>query len=429
MSGPAPAAAAALPPPVRPSAADEAWLRMDRPESRMIITAVMRTTRPLGAERLAGVIESRLLTHDRFRSPLLPRALRALPREGFDLGQHLHRVELPQEGGEDALQAWIASQMSKPLPLERPLWEVSLVEHWGEGSVLVWRLHHALADGIALMRVLLGAADEPPPPTELTLPLRNTRPFHGLRLAVGGPLSLLKLLLLPRDAALAHKAPLSGTKRVAWSEPLSLERIKHIAQREGATVNDVLVSAVSGALHTWLTRHVPQRVPHSLRALVPFDLRVLGRDPPLGNRFGLVYLTLPVGALSSARERLREVKRRMGRIKRTPEAVVAYRIVELIGRLAPVLASLGIRLFARKASLVLTNVAGPRRPLSLGGAPLQDIFFWVPQAGSLGIGLSLFSYAGTVRVGIAADVVRMKEPEELVALVSHELEVLEQGLP
>ncbi len=413
--------------PARLSSADRAWLRMDRRRSRMIITAVIITSRRLARERVADLLAERLKEYPRFRcAPAMRRDGRHATAP-FDIHQQVLRAALSPTADEKALRAWLASTLGRPLPRNRPLWELHVFERYGaEGTALVWRIHHALADGASLLRVLLSIADEPP--THLTGPAPRRRPnvLHGMRLLLRGVVALARLVLRPGDVHTRLKGRLSGTNRVAWSEPIALDAVKDIARREDATVNDVLVTALTGAIRQYLVScgEAPRR---PLRAIIPFDLRSKPADRSLGNRFGLLYLSLPIDC-PEPQARLRAVRRRMQRLKQSPEALIMFRLMAFAGRLSPLVTALGLRFFARKATVVLTNVAGPREELSLDGAPIRDIEFWVPHVGGLGICFSIFSYAGSVRVGITSDVARVPDPERLAQAFGEQMHVLRTAL-
>jgi WS/DGAT/MGAT family acyltransferase len=205
------------------------------------------------------------------------------------------------------------------------------------------------------------------------------------------------------------------SKRVAWSAPLPLAEIKAIGKVTDSTVNDVLLAAAAGALRRYLEgRDEPVDEDLNLRALVPVNLRPLDEVDDLGNRFGLVLLSLPVG-MEKPRQRLDELKRRMRALKDSPEAAVAFGILGAMGLTPADMANRLTRFFGLKASAVMTNVPGPRQPLYMAGGAVQNIMFWVPAPGRLGLGVSIFSYAGTVLVGIATDARRVPDPETLAA--------------
>ncbi|MFP2901788.1 WS/DGAT domain-containing protein, partial [Corallococcus sp. 4LFB] len=196
----------------------------------------------------------------------------------------------------------------------------------------------------------------------------------------------------------------------------------------GGTVNDVLLTAVTGALRRYLaTRDAPLEDVH---ALVPVNLRPLDAPVPreLGNRFGVVFLRLPVH-LAEPRRRLREVAKRMEHLKRSPEAVLTSGMLELLGHTPAALERAVVDVMGTKASLVATNVPGPRQPVSLAGTRLGGLTFWVPQAGHVGLGISLFSYAGQVTVGVASDASRVPDPGALVSAFQEELAALETTVP
>ncbi|HEX5618851.1 MAG TPA: WSD1 family O-acyltransferase, partial [Solirubrobacteraceae bacterium] len=189
-------------------------------------------------------------------------------------------------------------------------------------------------------------------------------------------------------------------------------RVKRAARGLGATVNDVVVAAVTAAIADYVRERGDE--PEQLRALVPFNLRPLDAPLPrdLGNRFGLVLLELPI-AEQDAIERVAAVKQRMDAIKHGHEGPIAYGILELMGHTpAPVEARL-IDYFTAKGSLVLTNVPGPSAPLRVAGARLKGVLVWAPCSGSLGMSVSVFSYAGKVTVGFLTDAGLVPDPRTL----------------
>ena len=209
----------------------------------------------------------------------------------------------------------------------------------------------------------------------------------------------------------------------AWSEPLPLEDFKAIGKAHGATVNDVLVAAATGALRRYMERRGDATAGVAIRASVPVNLRPLDRAHELGNAFGLVFLTLPVGIADPAR-RLRAIKKEMDALKQSPEALVAFGVLSLMG-LAPVeVEQLGLRFFGSKATAVLTNVPGPRQPLYMAGRKIDKVMFWVPQSGHLGLGISILSYDGGVMLGIATDAGLVPDPERIVEYFKVEFEAV-----
>ncbi len=445
---------------------DAAWLHMDEPTNLAVITGVMTFDAPLDFERLRATLIHRLLPFERFRQRVVERPLRlGLPHwqadPHFTLSAHLHRIALPAPGDQATLQAVVGDLMSMPLDISKPLWHMHYIENYGTGSALVARIHHCVADGLALVQVLLSLTDpeaDAPWPEAKTDNRRSWNPLAALfkpaRAAlratqsafIGGlemlarPARLIdlaklgasstyevgKLVLTPPDERTLFKGRMGVTKRVAWSAPIPLSDIKAIGKATESTVNDVLLAAVAGALRRYLEgRDEPVEATLNLRALVPVNLRPLDDVSDLGNRFGLVLLSLPVG-MEKPRQRLEELKHRMKALKQSPEAAVAFGILGAMGLTPADMANRLTRFFGTKASAVMTNVPGPRAPLYMAGQAVQGIMFWVPAPGRLGLGVSIFSYAGSVLIGIATDARRVPDPDTLVEDFHAELEQMKR---
>ena len=163
-----------------------------------------------------------------------------------------------------------------------------------------------------------------------------------------------------------------------------------------------------------------------IRGVVPVNLRAPGQAHQLGNRFGLVFLGLPLG-LESPAARLVEVRRRMRALKRSPGAAATFELLWMMGVSPRPLLDAVVDLFATKATAVVTNVIGPEKPLSILGAPLRQAMFWVPCAGHLGLGVSLLSYAGQVWVGVHSDAGLVPDPERIISAFEEELAVFVAG--
>lgn len=442
------------------SPVDAAWLRMDRPTNTMMITVVMMFDQPLDFARVKETINTRMLLHERFRQRVREAPLKmTLPHweedPHFDLNAHVHRVALPAPGGMVALQELVSDLMSTPLDYNRPLWQYHIVENFGEGGAVIGRLHHCIGDGLALVQVLLGMTDPGPESEEpKKRPAREllagsvkqaksgasgvwklagnvlsegwetlTHPAHALELARQGQAlagawakqgtdvvaAAGKLLLTPPDRPTLFRGDCGVSKRAAWSEPFPLDEVKAIGKRLGGTVNDVLLAAVSGALRRYLEDVGQPTEGVEINAMVPVSIRQPHEMGQLGNRFGLVILTLPVSTHDPL-ERIVLLKKRMDEIKHSPEALVAYAVLNTMG-LTPVdVERFIIDFFAAKTTAVMTNVPGPREPLYMAGCRLNNLMFWVPAASNLGMGISIMSYAGTVMVGIMTDVCLVSDP-------------------
>jgi diacylglycerol O-acyltransferase len=253
-------------------------------------------------------------------------------------------------------------------------------------------------------------------------------PSHTIRLA--GALArdgatAARLLLTPGDAATALKGDPGISRRVAWTEPMRLKDIKRVGYRHDATVNDVVLAAVSGGLRHYLQERGGPVT--EIQAMVPFNLRPLDRPVPrdLGNRFGLVMLPLPVGTSGSYR-RLRAVHQRMTEIKLGREGPVSFGLLSLAGLAPEALERRIVNLFSGKGTAVMTNVIGPDRPVYMAGTQVRAVHFWAPTSGHIGMSVSIFSYRGEVTVGLMVDAALVPDPEAIIDHVQRELQALER---
>ena len=432
---------------------------MEDPTNLMMVTGVLLFNSRLDVDRVRSVLEERLLSFARFRQRVeQPPFGVGLPQwvadERFDLDAHLHHVALPAPADKAALEAFVSDLLSTPLDFSKPLWQVHLVEH-ADGSAIVSRIHHAIADGIALIQVLLSLTDATRRPRKRQSAARPTvtpdggssflraggwlaqagfglardpgQAFKMAGLGVDAAATLARVALLPPDPPTPLKGALGVRKRAAWSDPLPLADVKAAGAHAGGTINDVLITATAGALRRYLSARGEDVTGLDVRATVPVNLRPLDEAHRLGNQFGVVFLALPLGIEAPA-ERLIEIKRRMDELKSSLQPVVAFGLLNAIGLLPGRLQPLPIQFFGSKASMVLTNVPGPREALYLAGEPLVRAMFWVPQSGRLGLGISILSYAGEVLVGVASDAGLVPDPASIVEGFHSELEeLLESG--
>ena len=231
-------------------------------------------------------------------------------------------------------------------------------------------------------------------------------PSHAMDLARLGTettMALGRLLLLPPDPKTVYKGPLQVPKRAVWSQPIPLSLIKAIGKATGSTVNDVLLSAVAGALRRYAEGRGQAVDGLNIRGVIPVNLRQEERKIELGNKFGLIFLSLPLG-IGDPLGRLFELKRRMDGLKDSREAVVAFGILNAIGMAPSQIEDIVVNIFGTKATAVMTNVPGPRHQIYFAGAPVRETMFWVPQSGRLGMGVSIFSYNDKVWLGLVTDV-------------------------
>ena len=455
----------------RMSPVDVTWLRMDRPNNHMVIVGVIVLREPVDLDRLERTLEARLLAYDRFRRKVDERGgFHWRDDARFDIGRHIRRARLPGAAGKAELQRLVGELAARPLHPNHPLWQIHIVERYEEGVAVILRIHHAIGDGGAMIRVLLDLTDETPdaplhgvepppeapedearedafsPPWDILAPLiekveggvkvsaEAARSAFDLARHPTGATKLLReganvaaelawLMMMPTDTPTRLKGSLCGDKRVAWSAPIPLPEVKAVGHALGCTVNDMLLASFAGALKSYLEAKGEPTHGVEVRALAPIDLRPPGRARSLGNQFGIVAVELPVG-MSNPLARLGEVRRRMLALKRSYEPVVTLGLVTALGYGPKMLQDRLFDLLLSRATAVMTNVPGPQRPLYLGGAPIDQIMFWVPQSGEIGMGVSLLSFNNRVQLGLITDAALTPDPDEIVKHFQPEFEQL-----
>ncbi|MFC3147271.1 WS/DGAT/MGAT family O-acyltransferase [Piscinibacterium candidicorallinum] len=464
----------------RMSSVDTAWLRMDSPVNLMMIVGVHVFEDPIEYENLRKVVQARLLFYRRFKQKVQidPNGAWWVDDEHFDLDQHVHRISLPGKGGKRELEKLVAALSTESLDFTRPLWQFHVVENYQGGNAVVVRIHHCIADGIALIGVLLSMT-APTAEESLAVPaapswiktrssadnanvwedffapvtkvaartLKMTGDLASTALGEANEViqhpdvvaqravevsSLLshvardaaQIALMADDTPTSLKGKPGRAKCVAWTEPLPLTEVKTVCKALGCSVNDVLLSCVAGAIRGYLLS-VGDTIPcdAEIRAMVPVNLRSAGAEHKLGNKFGLVPLTLPVG-IGNPLARLYEVRRRMNDLKGGYQAVIAMGVLGLVGTLPRQVQAAALSMFTNKATAVMTNVPGPSEQLYMAGAKMSQIMFWVPQSGDIGLGVSILSYGGGVQFGVITSKKLCPQPSEIIDRFGPEFERL-----
>jgi WS/DGAT/MGAT family acyltransferase len=463
----------------RMSKVDTAWLRMDSASNLMMILGVWVLRPGVSLTALRERVTERLLPYRRFVQIARQDATGAhwIKDPDFDITRHVVSRPLKRARGQSAqsaLQARIADLALQPLDHEHPLWCFELVEDHEGGSALIARIHHCIADGIALISVMMSMVDGgnvPPkrprkaPRTGLdgaedwvadTLirPLGDltaralevaggsaarsfslmAAPQQGLSdtldqamdlARMGGQLAsdLAALALMPDDSPTRLKGQPGNAKRVAWCDPLPLADVKAIGKALNCSINDVLLSCVAGAIGAYLRDMGDDTSGQEIRAMVPINLRPMEDAWKLGNRFGLVPLVLPIG-LDNPIERVFAVRARMNALKGSLQPLLTFGLLSVAGLMIKPAQDALLNLFSKKTTAVMTNVPGPVGKLKLCGATLEQNMFWVPQTGSVGLGVSILSYGGGVQFGVIADTGLCPDPQRIVDAFAPEFERL-----
>lgn len=457
----------------RMSRVDTAWLRMDSPSNLMMIVGVWVIKPGIRYEDLAQRLHERLLQYPRFVQCAVQDAAGAtwVNDAHFDMANHLVTERLPKVSAarqQQALQDRLAALCMEPLHPQRPLWQFHLVENYKGGCALMVRIHHCIADGIALISVTQSLVDGGSAPPErkarsasphtaedwvieaLLKPLTHfavkalgkagdgavrsmealqdpqKEMQHGLsqsadaaKLAYQVLSDLGALALMPDDSPTPLKGKPGGAKRVAWCPPIPLVEVKAVGKALNCSVNDVLLSCVAGAIGQYLRAQGEPVKGKNIRAMVPINLRPLEQAYKLGNRFGLAPLVLPIG-LDNPVERVYEVRSRMAGLKGSTQPLLTFGLLAVAGLLIKPAQDAMLSLFSKKTTAVMTNVPGPVTKLKICGSTIEESLFWVPQSGSVGLGVSILSYGGGVQFGIVSDSTLCPEPQKIIDLFEPE---------
>ena len=441
---------------------DTAWLRMDSPSNLMMIVGVWTLKPGVRYEDLCQRVQERLLQYNRFRQRVEEDAAGAtwVDDADFDIARHVVREKLPKRAKgqeQSALQDRVGELAMQPLDHKHPLWQIHLVEDYQGGSALLVRIHHCIADGIALISVTMSLVDGGAPPperkrkatpagaedwiadtlikpfTDMTVKAlgaagagaaRSLGMLRDPQKGLSGSLDLAKLAyqvlsdaaslaLMPDDSRTRLKGKPGTAKRVAWCEPIPLEEVKAVGKALNCSINDVLLSCVAGAIGEYLKSLGDDVTGQEIRAMIPVNLRPLDQAYKLGNRFGLVPLVLPIG-MENPIERVYEVRRRMNALKGSTQPLLAFGLLAVAGLLIKPAQEAMLSLFGKKTTAVMTNVPGPREKLKFLGSTLEQSMFWVPQSGDIGLGVSILSYGGGVQFGVITDTLLCPDPQKII---------------
>ena len=359
----------------------------------------------------------------------------------FDPARHVRTVRCPQPADEQALLDVAVAVACRPLPPDRPLWSAVVVTDLaGGGAGLVFVTHHALLDGIGGLAVLASLADGAPPRRTGAAPFPRPRPSYGrlvadawssrlravaalpaLRHALRRPFAAAGGLHPARVPACSLLTPTGGRRRLAVARA-DLDRLRDAGHRAGGTVNDVLLVAVSGALHVLLEHRGETVDPLVLAVIV--SARRSADVTSLGN--AVLPLRVSVPGAGEPADRLRRIA---GRVRAGRSAVAGPSLMALMGPLFRFLGAVGLLRFymthQRRIHTLVSNLPGPGFPIALGGVPVRGIVpLAVGNAGNLSVSFLALSYAGTLTVTVTADPEAVPDLPVLAAALQEQLDVL-----
>ncbi len=430
----------------RLSTQDAAFLYNDTEEAPMNIGSVAVFEGEISRERLVENLGQKMHLGPRYRQRVIPAPLNLhhptweFDRE-FDIRNHITLVRLDPPGSDDQLRELAGRIFQGRLSRDKPLWEIHLVHGLeGDRSAMVSKVHHCLVDGVAgielLMMVLDVSLDPPPPPPPAPYeppPMSDTvtrffdavfdRMADGLKTTadiqkallntVDNPASARSLsraleFALPYFAVPGQRAPFnasfSGERKLAWSE-YDFSEVRAIRKVCGATVNDVVLAVLGGALSRYYEAHGQATEGQVARILTPVNLRREDEKGALGNRITMIGVDVPLGMRNPV-ERLEVIRERTGKLKRDHVAEGMGMLADSMGSLPPMLQALFGTLPKPPntvANMVCTNVPGPMIPLYSLGHRLEAHYPLVPIAWEMGIGCAVTSYNHKLYFGLVAD--------------------------
>jgi WS/DGAT/MGAT family acyltransferase len=359
----------------------------------------------------------------------------------FNLEYHVRHTALPAPGQRDQLLRMLARVFSQQLDRSKPLWEMWFVEGLEQNRfALITKTHHALIDGIAgvdLATVLFDLEPVPKPvehsgrpwqpqPEPGTIGLLAAGARGALRAGIEVATGAINAATHPDRAVARAREAAEGVGEIIWAGlnpaprspfnveigphrrfvvvPSRLDDFRLAKNAFGGTVNDVVLSVVSGALRSFLRQRGVRTEGLELRALVPVSVRMAHERGQLGNRLAVMRGPLPV-YVGDPIKRLAVVKRAMDGLKESKQAVGAKVLAGVQNFAPPTILAQASRLnfSTRLFNLIVTNVPGPQFPLYVVGRELQEVYpvAFLPQNHALAI--AIMSYNGQVNFGLLGD--------------------------
>lgn len=369
--------------------------------------------------------------------------------DDFDLDYHLRIVELP--GATEAVLLRYASEIfSAPLDHMRPLWEAHVVEHLAGGrAALFLKLHHAVLDGagsVALFDGLTQARRRDPirmpeaaklgvpvaPPAAVRL-ARDAATMVGALIDPGAAVDGLRRLARGAGGLLAELRASNGTH--AWHGDASgigrrlavasvdMARLRRLKAALGATINDVVLTAVAGALTTY--ERGTRGVPEALQCMVPMSLRTTEERASLGNRVGGFTVALPL-RLRGIGPRLAAIAAQTTRAKSDGHGFAYHALMQAAAYVPPLLFRAAAQRTEGKVHLICTNVPGPPVRRYFAGARIEAVHPFAPVMRGTPLSIALMSYGGTLGIGVDSDPAAIPDPARVARLLEREFTAIER---
>ncbi len=451
----------------RLSPADAAWLYSEWDKNNQTVSALMWLDREIDPQDYIDLVQERLV--DKYptfsqrirksRNPLMMPHWEDDP--DFDIANHVEVLQLPEPGTHEQLAALISSQRGELLNRDRPLWKMFVIQGYnGNTTAIHGRIQHSIADGWALVRLVLSLCDDhgslerpktvdkqrtrkrdvvakvaapvvdvarnPSDALEIALYPKRFVEFGSETAADTAEASknAMEFLFSPRPGKTVLHGSVTGTKLVDWIDPIPLEPIKDIGRALGATINDVLLAVLTNALRKYLTEKDDLTV-DDLFTSVPVSLRRPGAPLPrnLGNRFGVVPVLLPV-SIEDPVEQLHEIKRRLDDLKSSQMPVVSFGLVSAVALATPDVAQVIHKINQDHSIGVTTNVPGPRHEIYVAGGKVLGMWGMGGLSGNMNLSFGIFTLNGELNFSVHSDAGITDDPERILELFLESIEEL-----
>ena len=438
------------------------WLEVEHPNNLSVLTGLIELSAPLSLKTFRSMVEKRVLHVNSFleriiKDPENKNAYYWVKDNQFDIRTHIQMVRLKNPQDITELQNMMTDIMSVPLDRSKPLWQFILVDKYQTGSAIITRTHQALMDRVDLIKVLMLLSDKTnedqpkkcsqftPYPTSkwkqysesllkksracvdfsskaastimtsFVKPMTN--PFYmieKIRLIMGTTTDRVsetgRILFMNADSDSVLKKDLGKNKHYAWSKEFSLKEMNTLAKATNSTVNVIYISTLTGTIKQYL-KHRKNPVDYrEIRAITPVDMRMNPGEYSGIVRFGLIPFELPVH-IDDPLLRINEVKRRIQNIDLLPDAVSVFGFLTHFGMSIQTFTQKIGMPFSQKSSLLMTNTQGPEKTLFMNHIPVNNIMFWLPRIGTIGLGTTILSYNQKVRFGIVCDAKQIPDPQ------------------
>jgi len=449
------------------------WLNMDKPTNQMISVGIVEFEEPVDIKTIRLEIEKRLLKFKIFRKRPLKKnnkknEYKLVFDELFNIRYHVRRQALPEPNDKNQLQEMIGDIIIKPMDWTKPLWQVILIENYGNGCVVVFKMHHCMTDQIDSMKILFSLIDNSNEHIVINdqsdiysittfLPLGSvvkfsfdavksiknisekvgktfinsmTNPFFMIELArttTGVSIDLVrdlfKLLLIPPDSKTAFKGNPGVRKNLTWSEPIKYDDLSIITEAFDVSINVVLITILTGALKRYLKIEQSPVDYREIRVVLPVDTRAQGGKYEFGKRYGVVPFDLPVH-VNNPIKRLLEVKRRIYDIENSPDFISCFRTLNAFGIPASKIANKIAFPLTNKITSIMTNIQGPRKPIHFIDKKIKNFMLWLPRPGNISLSTTIITYGNKFTLGIASDAKIIKDNSIIVDSFIKEFEAL-----